>query len=82
MNPSVKSVKAVPDFKLEVQFVNGESKEFDVSPFFDKGIFSDLKDEEYFRKVRVAFGSVAWPNEQDFSKDTLYLLGKTLRVQP
>jgi len=28
--------------------------------------------------VRVAFGAVEWPNEQDFSKDTLYILGTTL----
>ena len=50
-------------------------KEFDVTPFLEKGIFSELKDESYFKQVRVAFGSVEWPNEQDFSKDTLYLLG-------
>lgn len=75
MNPSVKKVEAVENYKLYLTFENGEYKIFDVTPYLDKGIFTELKDEQYFRKVRVAFGSVQWPNEQDFSKDTLYLLG-------
>lgn len=74
MNPQVKTVEALPNYKLRVQFDNDEIKEFDTAPFLDKGIFTELKNESYFRKVRVAFGSIEWPNEQDFSKDTLYLL--------
>jgi len=78
MNPSVKIAQALPDYKLKIQFSNNELKEFDVSPFLDKGIFTELKNKGYFNQVRVAFGSVEWPNEQDFSKDTLYLLGTTI----
>ena len=75
MNPDVKVAEPLADYKLRIQFVNDELKEFDVTPFLDKGIFSELKDKNYFKQVRVAFGSVEWPNRQDFSKDTLYLLG-------
>jgi hypothetical protein len=75
MNPSVETAEPLENYKLKVHFDNGEVKEFDVSPFLDKGIFVELKDEEYFSQVRVAFGAVQWPNEQDFSNDTLYLLG-------
>ena len=75
MNPDVKVAEPLADYKLRIQFVNDELKEFDVTPFLDKGIFSELKDKDYFKQVRVAFGSVEWPNQQDFSKDTLYLLG-------
>ena len=75
MNPSVTKVDALDNFKLQLQFENGEVKVFDVTPYLDKGIFTELKDQSYFKRVRVAFGSIEWPNEQDFSKDTLYLLG-------
>ena len=75
MNPSVTKVDALDNFKLQLQFENGEIKVFDVTPYLDKGIFTELKDHSYFKRVRVAFGSIEWPNEQDFSKDTLYLLG-------
>ena len=78
MNPEVKLAQALPNYKLKIQFTNNELKEFDVSPYLDKGIFSELRNVEYFKKVRVAFGSVEWPNEQDFSKDTLYVLGTSV----
>ena len=80
MNPSVKSVQALENYKLHIEFENDELKEFDVTPFLDKGIFVELKDINYFKQVRVLFGSVEWPNEQDFSKDTLYLLGVAVQV--
>ncbi len=78
MNPAVKSVEALPDYQLKLLFANGETRIFDVRPYLDKGIFRQLREETYFRQVRTAFGSVQWPNEQDFSHDTLFLLGKTL----
>ena len=78
MNPEVKLAQALPNYRLKIQFTNNELKEFDVSPYLDKGIFSELRNVEYFKKVRVAFGSVEWPNEQDFSKDTLYVLGTSV----
>ena len=74
MNPEVKSAEPLPNYKLKIQFTNNEVREFDASPYLNKGIFTELKDEAYFKRVRVTFGSVEWPNEQDFSKDTLYLL--------
>lgn len=75
MNPLVVSVQAKDDFILLVKFENNEIKLFDVKPFLNKGVFKELNDISYFHQARVAFGSVEWPNEQDFSKDTLYLLG-------
>ncbi len=75
MNPVVKTVEPMENHRLRIQFENGEIKAFDVSPFLNKGIFQELRDEDYFKQVRVSFGSIEWPNEQDFSKDTLYLLG-------
>ena len=78
MNPSVETAEPMPNYKLKVQFDNGEVKQFDVEPFLDKGIFVELKDEAYFSQVSVAFGAVQWPNEQDFSNDTLYILGSSI----
>lgn len=74
MSPSVILVEPRKDYKLIITFDNGEKRIFDVTPFLDKGIFSELKDIDYFQKAKVAFGSVEWPHEQDFSKDTLYIL--------
>ncbi len=75
MGPQVKQIEPMPNYRLKVRFENDEAKEFDATPLLDKGIFRELKDENYFKQVRVALGWVEWPHEQDFSKDTLYLLG-------
>lgn len=75
MNPTVITVKPENGYKLAVTFENGEKRLFDVTPFLEKGVFSELKDINYFKKVKVAFGAIEWPHEQDFSKDTLYILG-------
>jgi Protein of unknown function (DUF2442) len=77
MNPTVITVKPKDNYKLAVTFDNGEKRLFDVAPFLDKGVFSELKNVDYFKKVKVAFGAIEWPHEQDFSKDTLYMLGDT-----
>ena len=78
MNPRVITVEATNNHFLKLSFDNDEIKLFDASPFLDKGIFTELQDYNYFRQVSVAFGSVEWPHEQDFSYDTLYLLSKPL----
>jgi hypothetical protein len=78
MNPLVVSVEAVQNHVLKLAFENDEVKLFDASPFLDKGIFKELQDLNYFKQATVAFGSVEWPHEQDFSNDTLYLLSTPL----
>ncbi|KAF3978800.1 MAG: DUF2442 domain-containing protein [Methylococcales symbiont of Iophon sp. n. MRB-2018] len=79
MNPHVVSVEVKQEYILKLAFENKEIRLFDTSPFLDKGIFNELKDINYFKQVKVAFGAVEWPHEQDFSKDTLYLLSTPLK---
>jgi hypothetical protein len=76
MNPKIKDVVPTENHTLIATFENDEIREFDVKPYLDKGIFSELKDIGYFRRVRVVAGSVEWPHEQDFSYDTLYIAGR------
>jgi hypothetical protein len=69
------AVRANDDFSLDLKFNDGSVKRFDVKPYFEYGVFRELGDLHYFKKVRVAFGTVQWPNEQDISPETLYLEG-------
>jgi len=78
MNPRVIGVEVKSGYTLQVAFENDEIRLFDATPFLEKGVFNDLKDPSYFQQVRVAFGAIEWPHEQDFSKDTLYLLSTPL----
>ncbi len=64
------------NYLLQLTFSDNAVKFFDVKPFMNKGIFKELMNVDYFKKVCIKFDSIAWPNDQDFSPDTLYILGK------
>ena len=73
MNPRVKAVQATDDYKLELLFTNGEQGVYDCADLLDFGVFKELQDKAYFRRVSLLHGTVAWPHEQDICPDTLYL---------
>jgi hypothetical protein len=73
MNPYVKRVKTLENYRLMLWFENEEQKVFDLKPYLDKGIFSQLKNSSLFSSAKVASGSVEWSNGVDLSFDTLYL---------
>ena len=76
MNPRIKKVASTEDYKLILTFTYGESGLYDCSGLLDFGVFRELKDKNYFNKVKVIGGTVAWPHEQDICPDTLYLDSK------
>jgi hypothetical protein len=44
----------------------------DIQPFIGKGISAPLKDEVYFRRVKLEDGGgIAWPNGYDFCPNFL-----------
>ncbi len=69
----VTAVKPLENYQLELSFNTGETRVFDVAPYLDKGIFTELRDPSYFQSVRLAFGTITWPNEQDFGPESLYV---------
>jgi hypothetical protein len=69
----VVDVKANENFSLDLKFNDGSVRRFDATPYLDLGVFAELKDFSYFKQVKIAFGTVQWPHEQDISPDTLYL---------
>ncbi len=40
------------------------------------GVFKELKDLTYFKKVKLFMGTVSWPHGQDICRDTLYIEGE------
>jgi len=71
MIPDVIDFEILPDHRIKVTLSNGNKGIFDVKPYLDRGVFKELKDYEYFRRARIEFGTIVWPNEQDFSPETI-----------
>jgi len=77
---SVTKAKALDDYQLELTFETHEVKVFDVKPYLELGVFKALKDKSFFEKVRVSFGSIAWPGGIDLDPEVLYEDAKTATV--
>lgn len=69
---TVKHVEPLPEYTLLLTFENGERKRFDMKPYLNTGVFKKLRDENFFRTVRVCFNTIAWDEELDFDPEALY----------
>jgi len=78
MNPRVKDVQILDNYRLLLTFTNNEKKVFDVKPYLSTGIFKELQNTETFNSVRALDGTIQWMNEADFCPDTLYLESQIL----
>lgn len=68
---SVVAVEPIENYQLKIRLSDGREGVFDVKLYLETGVFQELKDSAYFRRVKASFGGVVWPNEQDFSPETI-----------
>ncbi len=68
-----KIIEANPlgDYKIQILTHSGISGIFDVKPYLKGSAFKQLEEASYFQQVRPAHHGISWPNEQDFSSDTI-----------
>ena len=68
-------VKPLGGYRIHLRFEDGVEGELDLGQVIDfEGIFSPLRDEKEFAKVRVnpEIGTIVWPNGADLDPDILY----------
>jgi hypothetical protein len=71
----VVSAKALPDYRIAVEFVDGVSGIVDLHLRVKSeraGVFSDLADVTLFQQLYVQWGAVTWPNELDLAPDAMH----------
>ena len=66
------TVKTTQDFKLHLEFENGEKRVFDMTPMLQKKPFFELASYSIFSKASVEYGTVIWPGDLDIAPETLY----------
>jgi hypothetical protein len=72
--------KALPNYRLELVFDNGERGIVDLASYVGRGVFRAWQDFNVFEQVHVTpEGAVEWPGEIDLCPDSLYMqmTGKT-----
>lgn len=68
----IKEVQALEDYQILVTFDNGEKRIKDMKPYLEKGVFKKLKDKNYFKSVKIAYGTVTWGDNIDLCADSIY----------
>jgi len=69
---SVKYVQPLDNYKLLLTFENDEQRIFDMSSYMEKGIFTELKDQNIFKSVRISYDTIEWGNGADLDPELLY----------
>ena len=67
----VVSVRPESNGRLYVEMADGRRGVFDVTPYMRGEFFDELRNDAYFRQVRVFFRGIGWPNGQDLGPDTI-----------
>lgn len=67
------SVKALPGYRLDIEFEDGTCGVLDYSQELWGPLFEPLKDPQRFAEVGLdEFGVVCWPNGADLAPDAMY----------
>jgi hypothetical protein len=67
------SVQPFTEFRVQVVFTDGTTRELDRAPYLHGPIIEPIRRQaELFRAVRVEFGALTWPNGADIDPDVLY----------
>jgi hypothetical protein len=63
----VESVTPLGGYNVRLVFSDGAERTLDLDPYLQGPIFESIRDQEYFRRVRVdpETGTIAWPNGAD-----------------
>jgi len=68
-------IVALPDYRLRVEFRDGLTGIIDMKALVfspSAGVFTALRDETLFGRVRVEMGAPVWPGEIDIAPDAIY----------
>ena len=72
LRPTVVKVIPQDDYKVFLEFDNGEKKFFNVKPYIKGSWFGKLNDKAYFSNVKVNGFNIEWSDGQDICPDDLY----------
>ncbi len=79
---NVTKVEYAGDYRVILQFDNGEKKIVDLKDtiFNDRrAIFEPLRKKDFFQDFHVKFNTISWKNEADFAPEFLYEIGESFR---
>jgi hypothetical protein len=71
----VRTVTALPEYRLSVEFMDGVAGIVDLRNLVTSpqaGVFAGLRDRALFDQVRIEYGAITWPGEIDLAPDAMH----------
>jgi len=80
--PKIQSVKPLENKRLLVKFENGIEKIYDCSQLLNLDMFQLMKNDAYFKSVKVDAGGygVSWSDDMDLSEYELWINGREIAL--
>ena len=72
LRPTTIKVEVIDDYKLLLEFDNGEIRIFDASLLFNRKAYLPIMNKNAFRTVKTNDISIEWDGEIDVCPDELY----------
>ena len=69
---SVRAVKPLQDYTLQLTFESGETRLYDAKPLLQKPRCACLREPDFFAQAKAAYGTVVWTDEIDIAPEHLY----------
>jgi len=75
--PHIVEAEYTRDYVIKIKFDDGAVKIVDIESYVERGgVFSKLRDKEYFKRFFIDLNTVCWPNGADIAPERLYEIGK------
>lgn len=70
--PKLTHIEVLPQYRLHMQFANGEAGILDMTPYLNFGVLSRLSDPAVFAQATISFDTVEWPCGVDLDPEFVY----------
>lgn len=70
--PRIKEIRTFDDFNIEIKYVNGEKRRYDMSKNLKYDCYKNLKSVSYFKLAKSVETTIEWPKGEDIDPNELY----------
>jgi len=71
----------IEEYKIELDFSNGEKKIIDLKNHLEGEIFQPLKDISFLQNFTIPNNTIEWSNGADFAPEYLYKIASQQEVE-
>lgn len=76
MSLGIRKADYIADYKVKLEFNNGETWTVDLENELNGTVFIPLRDKSYFSHFSLVFDTIEWENGANFDPEYLYEIGK------